>query len=149
MLLISDTLFLYAYFLLLAKLEAKVRVLSTINFLELSVLGRNRQLVYPLMLPSRRGGWWVTWGMRVVLQTLAPGKEDAEPVSLVPVGLPCLERGRLKKPNNLCLSESDIITRGWFLEYPKYSFYTRCCNLNENIATSRYSDGRLEPPITS
>ena len=30
----------------------------------------------------------------------APGAEDAEPVALIPVGLPCLERGRLykKKP---------------------------------------------------
>ena len=29
------------------------------------------------------------------LQTRAPGAEDAEPVILIPVGLPCLERGRL------------------------------------------------------
>ena len=27
----------------------------------------------------------------------APGAEDAEPVILIPVGLPCLERGRLSK----------------------------------------------------
>ena len=28
-----------------------------------------------------------------------PGAEDAEPVFLIPVGLPCLERGRLYKKN--------------------------------------------------
>ena len=30
-------------------------------------------------------------------KTPAPGAEDAEPVSLIPVGLPCLKRGRLNK----------------------------------------------------
>ena len=40
--------------------------------------------------------------LRVVYQTPAPGAEDAEPVILTPVGLPCLERGRLYK------KESDI-----------------------------------------
>ena len=29
----------------------------------------------------------------------APGAEDAEPVIQIPVGLPCLERGRLVKKN--------------------------------------------------
>ena len=33
--------------------------------------------------------------LRVVKQTPAPGAEDAEPVSLIPVGLHCLERGCL------------------------------------------------------
>ena len=35
----------------------------------------------------------------MVQQTPAPGAEDAEPVILVPVGLPCLERGRLYQKN--------------------------------------------------
>ena len=37
----------------------------------------------------------MAWGIRVVLQTSAPGVDDAEPVLLILVGLPCLERGRL------------------------------------------------------
>ena len=36
---------------------------------------------------------WATGG----LTNPRPGAEDAEPVILVPVGLPCLERGRLYK----------------------------------------------------
>ena len=39
----------------------------------------------------------MAWGIWVVQQTPAPGAEDAEPVILIPVGLPCLERGRLHK----------------------------------------------------
>ena len=31
------------------------------------------------------------------LKKTAPGADDAEPVILIPVGLPCLKRGRLYK----------------------------------------------------
>ena len=37
------------------------------------------------------------FSIRVVKQTPDPGAEDAKPVILIPVGLPCLERGRLYK----------------------------------------------------
>ena len=53
--------------------------------------------VDPLTLPHRRSWWRGAWGIRVVQQTPAPGAKDAELVILIPVGLPCLKRGRLYK----------------------------------------------------
>ena len=52
----------------------------------------NKKRVDLLTLPHGRSWCWVAWNIRVVWQTHAPGAEDAEPVNLIPVGLPCLER---------------------------------------------------------
>ena len=67
-------------------------------------------LTDPLILPRRRSWWRVAWDIRVVKQTPDPGAEDAELVILTPVGLPCLERGRLYK--KVCQVRSKIKT--WF-----------------------------------
>ena len=54
----------------------------------------------------------MAWGIRVVKQTPAPGAENAEPVTLIPVGFPCLERGRLYKKKLYidCLQEAGFET---------------------------------------
>ena len=54
------------------------------------------------------------------LITLAPGAEDAEPFIQIPVGLPCLERGRLVK--NECKFVSPFIYISYMSNAPKVTF---------------------------